>query len=368
MVSPGRRRPRGVRRSSSRWRSTPSSTPRSRSASSGSRFSRTSLPERISCGFPLPWEAAFLAGKCFVRYRRRGGGRSSPLPDFYIGAHAAVAGPRPPHARCDALSHVLPGPRDHRSVAAASRGRATWSRHDQHRPSPVRARAHPRRAVPRAGAARSAALGVAGVPDPRSVMALYWAKYLFVFVGGWAFFVSFNAGYPGFISPLEWAFTRHRVPEGDGVVDLLRARRLRLRLGPDERALQAAVRRLPPLPAARARRSCRCSRACRSSAASGARWLDVALYAANQLFLLRALVAPEITPELLLPSVRADPADRRHRQDALPRRARRALLGGARLPRGRARGRALDLGLQGWSGASSGSGPRRRSSTTTFRP
>ena len=40
----------------------------------------------------LPWEAAFLAGKCFLAYRRRGGGRRSPLPDFYIGAHAAVTG------------------------------------------------------------------------------------------------------------------------------------------------------------------------------------------------------------------------------------------------------------------------------------
>lgn len=40
----------------------------------------------------LPWEAAFLAGKCFADYRRRGGDRRSPLPDFYIGAHAAVAG------------------------------------------------------------------------------------------------------------------------------------------------------------------------------------------------------------------------------------------------------------------------------------
>ncbi len=38
----------------------------------------------------LPWEAGFLAGKCFLEYRRRGGVRSSPLPDFYIGAHAAV--------------------------------------------------------------------------------------------------------------------------------------------------------------------------------------------------------------------------------------------------------------------------------------
>ena len=40
---------------------------------------------------PLPWEAAFLAGKAFLRYRRRSGARTSPLPDFYIGAHAAVA-------------------------------------------------------------------------------------------------------------------------------------------------------------------------------------------------------------------------------------------------------------------------------------
>ena len=41
---------------------------------------------------PLPWEAAFLAGRCFVKYRRRGGARRSPLPDFYIGAHAAIEG------------------------------------------------------------------------------------------------------------------------------------------------------------------------------------------------------------------------------------------------------------------------------------
>ena len=41
---------------------------------------------------PLPWEAAFLAGKCFLAYRRRGGKRRSTLPDFFIGAHASVAG------------------------------------------------------------------------------------------------------------------------------------------------------------------------------------------------------------------------------------------------------------------------------------
>lgn len=41
---------------------------------------------------PLPWAAGFLAARCFVRYRRGGGERRSPLPDFYIGAHAAVEG------------------------------------------------------------------------------------------------------------------------------------------------------------------------------------------------------------------------------------------------------------------------------------
>ena len=38
----------------------------------------------------LPWTAAFLAAKCFLQYRKRQGARRSPLPDFFIGAHAAV--------------------------------------------------------------------------------------------------------------------------------------------------------------------------------------------------------------------------------------------------------------------------------------
>lgn len=36
----------------------------------------------------LPWEAAFVAGRAFEQYRRTGGVKTSPLPDFYIGAHA----------------------------------------------------------------------------------------------------------------------------------------------------------------------------------------------------------------------------------------------------------------------------------------
>ncbi len=49
------------------------------------------LPALSFHRLPLPWEAAFLAGKCFVTYRKRGGSRLSPLPDFYIGAHASVS-------------------------------------------------------------------------------------------------------------------------------------------------------------------------------------------------------------------------------------------------------------------------------------
>jgi hypothetical protein len=52
------------------------------------------LPSGLYLREPLPYEAAFLAGKAFLRYRRHGGARTTPLPDFYIGAHAAVAGYR----------------------------------------------------------------------------------------------------------------------------------------------------------------------------------------------------------------------------------------------------------------------------------
>ncbi len=40
----------------------------------------------------IPWEAAFLAGRAFRAYRRRGGARTSTLSDFLIGAHALVRG------------------------------------------------------------------------------------------------------------------------------------------------------------------------------------------------------------------------------------------------------------------------------------
>lgn len=50
------------------------------------------LPKAMFDREPIPFEAGFLAGKAFVDYRQRGGVKRSPLPDFLIGAHAAVAG------------------------------------------------------------------------------------------------------------------------------------------------------------------------------------------------------------------------------------------------------------------------------------
>jgi predicted nucleic acid-binding protein len=61
------------------------------------RFSRIEdLEEALLPGFftreAIPYEAAFLAAKAFAAYRKRGGTKSAPLPDFFIGAHAAVFG------------------------------------------------------------------------------------------------------------------------------------------------------------------------------------------------------------------------------------------------------------------------------------
>jgi predicted nucleic acid-binding protein len=49
------------------------------------------LPSDIFRREPLPFVAGFLAGKAYRAYRQRGGIRTSPLPDFFIGAHAAVS-------------------------------------------------------------------------------------------------------------------------------------------------------------------------------------------------------------------------------------------------------------------------------------
>jgi predicted nucleic acid-binding protein len=50
------------------------------------------LPRDFYIRASLPWDATFLAAKVFMQYRRRGGAKRSVLPDFYVGAHASVAG------------------------------------------------------------------------------------------------------------------------------------------------------------------------------------------------------------------------------------------------------------------------------------
>ncbi len=59
------------------------------------RFERASDLEVALAGLPLvkaalPWDAAFLAGQAFKVYRQSQGLKTSPMPDFYIGAHALV--------------------------------------------------------------------------------------------------------------------------------------------------------------------------------------------------------------------------------------------------------------------------------------
>jgi predicted nucleic acid-binding protein len=52
----------------------------------------SAIPTTLFDREPIPYEAAYLAGKAFSIYRRRGGKKRSTLPDFFIGAHASVAG------------------------------------------------------------------------------------------------------------------------------------------------------------------------------------------------------------------------------------------------------------------------------------
>ena len=138
-------------------------------------------------------------------------------------------------------------------------------------------------------------------PTPMVVMAMYWAKYLLLFAGGWAFFVSFNADYPGFTSPGQWAFALDAFQKavlwailyeltgfgcGSGPMNA----RFNPPFGGILHFVRPGTTKLPlfsgaPLIGGITRN-----------------WLDVALYAANHLFLLRALVAPEVTPDLLWPS------------------------------------------------------------------
>jgi hypothetical protein len=136
-------------------------------------------------------------------------------------------------------------------------------------------------------------------PNPAIVLAMYWAKYLLLFIGGWAFFVSFSAGYSGFPSPSRWAFAPVAFQKailwaifyelaGFGCGSGPMNGRFWPPLGGFLHFLRPGTTKLPLFPGL--------------PIVGGFRrtWLDAALYGANQLFLLRALLASEITPPLLL--------------------------------------------------------------------
>jgi hypothetical protein len=137
-------------------------------------------------------------------------------------------------------------------------------------------------------------------PNPAVVLALYWAKYLLLFVGGWAFFVSFSAGYPGFGALSSWPFGavafQKAIPwaifyelAGFGCSSGPMNGRFKPPIGGFLYFLRPRTTKLPLFPGIPVLGGIRRS------------WLDVGLYAATQLLLLRALVAPELTAGLLLP-------------------------------------------------------------------
>lgn len=138
-------------------------------------------------------------------------------------------------------------------------------------------------------------------PNQPIVMALYWLKYLFVYLGGWAAFCALNAGYPGFSSPLEWAFTGSAFQKmfawsifyellGLGCSWGPLNARFKPMTGGFRYFLRPGTTKLPLFPGVPI-----IGNPLRN-------WLDVALYAATQLSLLWALLAPEVTPALLFPA------------------------------------------------------------------
>lgn len=136
---------------------------------------------------------------------------------------------------------------------------------------------------------------------PLVVVGMYWVKYLFLFAGGWAFFCSFSEGYPGFTSIEAWAFSGLAFQKailwalfyesaGFGCSSGPMNGRFWPPLGGFLHFLRPGTTKLPLFAGI--------------SILGGTRrtWLDIALYAAYMLLLLRALVAPELTMALLLPS------------------------------------------------------------------
>jgi hypothetical protein len=144
-------------------------------------------------------------------------------------------------------------------------------------------------------------------PNLPSVMALYWIKYFVPLIGGWAFWCHFNAGYPGFLSPGAWAFTGDAFKKamvwsvfwelagfgcGWGPMNA----RFDPWFGGYRHFLRPGTTKLPLF------------RGAPLIGGDTRNWLDVVLYGATQLLLLRALVAGHVTPALLYPILFLIPA------------------------------------------------------------
>lgn len=135
---------------------------------------------------------------------------------------------------------------------------------------------------------------------PISVVAIYWIKYALVFVGGWAFFCSFSRSQTDLLSIGSWAFSAIAFQKAIVWALFYESMGLGCSSGPMNARfwppiggflhfLRPGTTKLPLFPGL--------------PIVGGIRrtWLDVALYAANMLLLLRALVAPELSLELVLP-------------------------------------------------------------------
>lgn len=144
-------------------------------------------------------------------------------------------------------------------------------------------------------------------PNLPSVMALYWLKYLLPLIGGWAVWCRFNAGHPGFFSFADWVFTTDAFKKalvwsmfwelagfgcGWGPMNA----RFDPWFGGYRHFLRPGTTKLPLF------------RGAPLIGGDTRTWLDAGLYAATQLCLLRALVAPAVTPALLAPVVVLIPA------------------------------------------------------------
>ena len=137
-------------------------------------------------------------------------------------------------------------------------------------------------------------------PNRPSVMALYWGKYFFVLIGIWAFWCSFNADYPGFLNVGDWAFTNEAFKKamvwsmcwelfgfgcGWGPMNA----RFDKWFGGYRHFARVGTIKLPLF------------RGAPLVGGDTRNWLDVGLYVLNQVLLLRVLISPEVTPDLLLP-------------------------------------------------------------------